>query len=104
MAYAKAVVDFSKYADGGLSGPAHNIHDKLVLNARSFPALPLTMEAFLAIVTDWDTTLGESLKGGKDRTTLKNNARTALEDALSQLGTYVNLVAKGDQATIDLSG
>jgi hypothetical protein len=42
--------------------------------------------------------------GGIDRTTAKNNARTALEDALAQLGTFVNLKALGDQATIDLSG
>ena len=96
MDYYKARVDYSKDPDGALSGPSHNIQEKLVLNAASFPALPITMAAFLALITTWDTALGESLKGGSDRTTLKNNARTALENALFKLGTYVNLVADGD--------
>ena len=104
MDYFKARVDYSKDPDGSLSGPAHNIHDKLVLNAASFPALPITVAAFNTLITTWDTALGESSKGGTDRTTLKNNARTALENALFKLGTYVNLVADGDKATIDLSG
>jgi hypothetical protein len=104
MDYFKARVDYSKDPDGALSGPAHNIHDKLVLNAASFPALPITIAAFLALITTWDTALGESLKGGSDRTTIKNDARDALENALFKLGTYVNLVADGNKATIDLSG
>jgi hypothetical protein len=104
MAYAKAVVDFSKYADGDLAGPANKIHKGLGDNAATFSNLPLTLAAFLILITDWGTALGESLKGGTDRTTTKNNARAALENALSKLGTYVNLVAQGDQATIDLSG
>src|ERR1700731_1652843 len=104
MDYFKARVDYSKDPDGALSAPSHNIHDKLVLNAASFPALPITLAAFLALVTNWDTTLGEAGKGGSDRITLKNNAREALEGALFKLGTYVNLVADGDKATIDLSG
>jgi hypothetical protein len=59
---------------------------------------------FNTIIQTWDTALGEASKGGTDRTTIKNNARAALEDALFKLGTYVNLVANGDKATIDLSG
>jgi hypothetical protein len=105
MAYAKAVVDFSKYQDGDLTGPSNTIHQHMLVdNVTSFPGAPFTAAAFLAIITTWINTLGESLKGGIDRTTLKNNARAALEDALFQLGTFVNLKAKGDQATIDLSG
>ena len=104
MAYAKAVVDFSRYADGGLSGPANKIHASLGAAAATFTALPLTLASFLAIIDAWVSALGDSLKGGTDRTTLKNNARVALEDALFKLGSYVNLVANGDQATVDLSG
>jgi hypothetical protein len=104
MSYFKARVDYSKDNEGDLSGPAHNIHDKLVLHAATFPALPITPAAFLALIADWDTKLGDAGMGGTDRITLKDNAREALESALFQLGTYVNLVAKGDKATIDLSG
>jgi hypothetical protein len=104
MAYDKAVVDYSKYSDGNLSGPAHKVHDNLTLNAATFPALPVALATFAIDLDDWDTKLADSLKGGSDRTTLKNNARAKLEDDLSQLATYVNLVAKGDKAVIDLSG
>src|SRR5438067_8130639 len=105
MAYAKAVVDFSKYQDGELAGPSNNIHQQMLVdNAATFPGAPFTAAAFFALINAWTGALGESLKGGTDRTTLKNNARAALENALFQLGTFVNLKAQGDQATIDLSG
>jgi hypothetical protein len=104
MAYAKAVVDFSRYADGELQAPSKKIHDNLVLNAATFPNLPRTPAAFDALITAFVTALGNALKGGSDRVNTKNDARTALEEALYELGTYVNLVAKGDQAIIDLSG
>jgi hypothetical protein len=48
--------------------------------------------------------LGDAGPGGHDRVTLKNNARAALENALFKLGNYVNIVADGNKATIDLSG
>ena len=62
MAYYKARVDYSRDPDGNLSGPSHEIHDKITLNAATFPNLPVTMVAFLAIIADWDLRLGESLK------------------------------------------
>src|SRR5437868_730947 len=37
MAYAKAIVDFSRYADGELQAPSKKIHDNLVANAATFP-------------------------------------------------------------------
>jgi hypothetical protein len=104
MAYFKARVDYSRDPDGALSGPATDIHDKMVLNAATFPTPPVTMADFKTDIDDWVQKLGESGKGGKDRTTLKINARAKLEDDLNQLGTYVNLIAKGNKAIIDLSG
>jgi hypothetical protein len=104
MPYYKARVDYSKDADGDLAGPAQIVHDKMRENGATFATPPITMEAFMTLIERWDTALGESLKGGTDRTTLKTNARVALEEALYQLATYVNLIAKGDKATIDLSG
>jgi hypothetical protein len=105
MANAKAIVDFSKYSDGDLTGPAHAVHKgMLVNNAATFPSPPFTAAAYKTLVDTWDSALADSLKGGSDRTTLKNDARAALEDALSQLGTFANLKANGDQAILDLSG
>jgi hypothetical protein len=66
MAYAKAVVDFSRYGDGELQAPSKKIHDNLVLNAVTFPNLPRTMGAFDALITAFVTALGNALKGGSD--------------------------------------
>jgi hypothetical protein len=104
MAYAKAVVDFSREADGDLQAPSKKIHDDMDANAATFPSLPLTLAAFLTFIGNYVTALGNALKGGSDRINLKNDARTALENALYELGTYVNLVAKGDQTIVDQSG
>lgn len=105
MSYAKAVVDFSRAADGDLAGIATAVHDKmLVTNAATFPSPPFTAAAFKTLIDTWTTALADSLKGGTDRTNTKNTARTALEDALSQLGTFVNLKALGDQTVVDQSG
>ena len=105
MSYAKAAVDFSREADGALGGIATAVHNNmLVTNVATFPGAPFADGAFDTLRSDWTTALGESLKGGTDRTTAKNNARAALEDALSQLGSFVNLKALGDQAIIDQSG
>jgi hypothetical protein len=104
MAYAKAVVDFSRYGDGELQAPSKKIHDSVVTNAVTFPDLPRTPAEFDTLITAFVTALGNALKGGSDRVNTKNEARAALEEALYELGTYVNLVAKGDQTIVDLSG
>ncbi len=104
MEYYKAVVDVSGYLDSELSSPAKKIHDMTTTNAATFPNLPITMVQFNADIVDWDKKLGDALKGGTDRTTLKTEARAKLEDDFFQIGTYVNLIAKGDKAIIDLSG
>lgn len=105
MSYAKAVVDFSRNPEGEMAGIATVINKNMLgLHAATFPAPPLTTAALTNLIDTWTSALGDSLKGGTDRTHTKNAARVALEDALSQLGTYVNLVAKGDPAIVDLSG
>lgn len=105
MAYSKAVVDFSKYQDGDLTAPAKKVYDNmLVTNIASFTGTPIDAAAFLLILNAWIEALANSLKGGTDCTTIKNDARTALEDALFQLGSFVNVKANGSQATVDLSG
>src|SRR6266487_4747786 len=43
----KPRVDFSGEQDGSLGGVAQNIHDMIMANAATFPALPITMPAFL---------------------------------------------------------
>ena len=100
----KAKIDFSQYSAAELGPIAQHIHDQLVLNAASFPALPITVGAFQTLIT----TYGQKLAAKNSRATSDvvafNAARQALEDALNQLGTYVNLVAKGDPTLVDKSG
>jgi hypothetical protein len=100
----KARVNFAAAQDGDLSGPAHNIHTKLVANAAAFANPPITMAAFSDLIDAWDLALEQSQPGGSDRITAKNNARGALEDALRKLGGYVNTIADGDEAMIEQSG
>ena len=100
----KARVNFAAEADGDLSGPAHNIHTKMEANAATFANPPVAMPAFKTAIDAWDTALEQAQPGGSDRITAKNNAREALEDALRKLGGYVNTIADGDLAKIELSG
>jgi hypothetical protein len=102
--YYKAVTDYSRYPDGGLTTPATNVRAGIGANAATFPAPTITLAQLKTDSDDFVSKLGDAVKGGTDRTTLKNNARARLEDDLFQLASYVNLVAKGDKATIDLSG
>lgn len=105
MSYAKAVVDFSREQDGDLPQVASAVAGLMLgTNAATFPAAPYTQAAFNTLIGEYTGALGEAMKGGTDRTNAKNAARAALEDALAQLASYVNLVAKGEQAIIDQSG
>jgi hypothetical protein len=103
---AKAKVDYSDVPDGGLMGILTAAHDLMLgTNAATFPGAPYTAATFKSTIMDpWEDALSKSLKGGTDRTNTKNAARATVEDALFQLGTLVNLIAKGDQAILDLSG
>ena len=67
------------------------------------PAAP----AFLAAFTAFQTALGASVtaqQASKQATTVKDNARAALETALTQRGNYVEMIAPGDAAKIQSAG
>jgi hypothetical protein len=100
----KARVNFSGEPEGNLSGPSHNINTKMGANAVIFANPPITLAAFLATIDAWDLALEKAQDRSRDNITAKNNARAALEDDLRKLGGYVNTIANGDLATIELSG
>jgi hypothetical protein len=100
----KARVNFSGEPEGNLSGPSHNIHTKMLANAATFTTPPITMADFLTTIGAWDLALQKAEDRSRDNITAKNNARGALEDDLRTLGGYVNTIANGDLATIELSG
>ena len=71
--------------------------------AAPMPAAP----AFLTLFTAFQTALGACVtaqQAAKQATTLKDNARGALETALNQRGNYVELTAAGDAAKIQSAG
>ena len=72
--------------------------------AATFPSPPLTMAAFLATITDYIAkNVARASKATDDRMAFEQ-ARQVLEDALTQLGNYVNIVAMRQPVTVDLSG
>jgi hypothetical protein len=104
MAKYKAVVDFNSMPDGALLNQAKTTRGLLVINAATFPNLPVTMAAFLTKIGDFETSMQVAKMGGTDRTTTKNARRADVLGDLNQIATNVNQVANGDPTIIDLSG
>jgi hypothetical protein len=100
----KARTNFGDVTDGDVSKLAHNTQVKMLANAVTFTTPPLTMAAYLLIIGAYDQALAKSVGGSTAGTVAKNDARVTLEGAMRNLGHYVNIVAQGNQATIELSG
>lgn len=104
MRKIKAIIDFSGYAGPELSPVALEIHDKMSANAATFDTPPVAMAAFLILLGTFNSTLAAKASRSTDDIAAFNNARTALEDALGDLGNYVNSKAKGNGDIVLLSG
>ena len=100
----KAVIDYSNYADGDLPGVAQRIHDMMTANAATFATPAVTMTDLAALISTYNTAFGAKASHATLDTQNFNDARTALEDALGQLGNYVNLKANGDAGIVGQSG
>ena len=100
----KAIIDFSNYTAPELSPAAHTIFDSLTLNAASFPTLPVTLLVLGAQIETYDEKLAARVSRAKRDVIAFNEARAVLEDSLTQLGNYVNIVAKGNPMLVGLSG
>ena len=104
MKKVKAVINFTSYTDAILAPTAQNIHDQMLAAAATFTAPPVAMTALQTLITDYDMKLAAKASRATADVSAFNIARKALEDALSQLGGYVNSVALGDGTIVDLSG
>ena len=100
----KAIIDFSNYTAPDLSPVAHTIFDSLTLNAASFPALPVTLVTLGTQLGTYDETLAARASRAKLDVIAFNEARAVLEETLTQVGSYVNIVAKGNAMIVGLSG
>ena len=76
----------------------------MTAKAATFPAPPVTMVAFQALITTFDQKLAAKASRATADTIAFNLARHNLEGALADLGGYVNAVAKGDATLVAASG
>ena len=104
MNNTKAIIDFTPYTAPELGPIAHTAHDQMLANAAVFTAPPITMAAFLTIITTYDAKLVLRASRATVDVIAFNMAREALEGALGTLGNYVNTVANGDPMTVEKSG
>ncbi|MEO8793001.1 MAG: hypothetical protein ABI464_11785 [Chthoniobacteraceae bacterium] len=100
----KASIDFTQYTASELASPAQVIHDQMTLHAADFSSPPLTMPAFQTLITTYIARLNARASRASADVLAFNLARHDLEAALHDLGTYVNLVAKGDATLVQKSG
>ena len=76
----------------------------MTLNAASFPALPVTLVTLGGQIEAYDEKLAARASRAKLDIIAYNEARVVLEETLTQLGNYVNIVAKGNSMLVGLSG
>ena len=104
MPTIKAAIDFSNYTAAELGSVAQRIHDEMTAQVLVFTAPPLTLPAFLILVDTYTDAVAARASRATTDFIAFNVARDALEDGMSELGGYVNLIAKGDATKVDQSG
>lgn len=104
MNKVKAIIDFSGYAAADLAPVAQAIHDEMTANAATFTAPPVAMTALDTLIGDFNTKLAAKASRATADVIAFNVARHELEEALGELGNYVNGVAKGDAMIVEKSG
>ena len=100
----KAVIDFTPYTAPELAPVAQTIHDKMTANAATFTAPPVSMAALQALVAAYNQKLAARASRAVADVLAFNLARHDLEVVLHDLGTYVNLTAKGNPVIVEKSG
>ena len=104
MKKVKAVIDFTKYTDAILAPTAQTIHDQMLAAAATFDDPTVAMAALQTLISTYLTKLAAKASRATADINAFKTAREALEDALAQLGGYVNSEAEGDGAIVELSG
>lgn len=100
----KAIIDFSSYPGAALLPVAQNIQNQLIENAALFPGLPSPAAPFAALIGVFEQALAKKSSRATADHLAFEVARTDLEGALGDNGSYVNTVAKGEPMTVSESG
>ena len=103
MKNQKARISFVKVKDHELTVVGQNIVNKMTINAHFSEPKPALMSVQEMIITYSDALL-KAKDGSKQDTAYKNACRLNLENALSSLGSYVNLTAQADIVKLESSG
>lgn len=104
MSKLKAILDVSTYPGPELASVAQTIHDDTTAAAATFTAPPVAMPALQTLINTFTAARAKKASGATADTIAFNIARHDLESALGDLGSYVNIVAKGVPAIVTASG
>ena len=99
----KAVLGFVGTPDSDLVSRLNAVHDGLVNNP-AYPTPPIDITTFKSAIDTYSASVAAALDGGKSVTALKNKRRGEVILMLHQLGHYVEVACKGDEATFASSG
>ena len=103
MKTQKAIISFSKTKDHELADIGQAIANKMTNNP-NYPTPTLSISDLQAAITAYSSALIQAQDGSKADVVAKNASRTTLENDLSALGNYVNLIADGDALKLQSSG
>ena len=104
MSNIKAIVDFTGYAAADLAPVAQTIQYDMTAAGSTFGSPPISTSALQVLIDAFNNKLAAKASRATADTIAFNIARHDLEEALSDLGTYVNLIAKGDATLVEMSG
>ena len=99
----KVVLGFVGTKDSDLVSRLNAVHDGM-FNNPAFPTPPIDMTTFKPAIDSFSASVAAALDGGKSVTALKNKRRGEVILMLHQLGHYVEVACKGDEATFTSSG
>ena len=103
MKTQKAIISFAKTKDHELTDLAQAIANKMTNNIH-FSTPTISLSDLQAAIDAYSDALIQTQSGSKADTVTKNTYRLTLENDLSRLGAYVNLIADGDLLKLQSSG
>jgi len=92
-----------KYRDLKLLSKAGTIQEQMTGNDY-FPDIQGKLDELKAKIKSYETSLVDSIQGGRVTTVIKGDCRRKLEAYLQELAAYVQLISKGDATVIVSAG
>jgi hypothetical protein len=103
MKTQKAIISFARTKDHELGDIAQAIVHQMTNNI-NFSSPTIALSDLQAVIDAYSHALIQTQSGSKADTVTKNTYRLTLENDLSRLGAYVNLMADGDMLKLQSSG